>query len=549
MKSLVQRLSPGKSKSMKALGTGTFNAPENSRDGSGEVAVELMVDRIVVQDGNEGDIKGLFFNEIAEIEWNYEKSSVKFKDVNDNHLLVTLATLSQFEASLATALRDTKVTPAMTYIGVFAGTKQPRILQQRRATLLPQGFSQAKLSPAKRRELLLADRPPRTDPVRDTLFWEYIRTGGMTFSVTDASSSAVMLVCSDHHIIMSSSPSYDRIIPYYDISSCKKEQDQFIELKLQSGESFKLSGAVSHHLCQVVWFYINQKSLIPASPYGRQVYKPSVDNAALQPAFVVNSTIKHQGPLSKTASEGFHLTQSWKKKHACVYDTPLGAWLCYYDSVAHMQEKGSKCIDLCSVVCIRPQSAVADAPKLAFDIVTLYRTWSFCANDEADYNAWLQILGDYVDRTTALVPDVPLACEVKLVQHATAGDTTATLSIAAHGVDVINGPGPSFLEIWYYTDIHKWSLVLEPTPALFLSCFVDDQCTTASEFLFQTKNAAALCQAIEFHVAKCLAKVDILIEDIPPPPIPSFMNRVHKVKKIVIPSLEIHNVRRVIATQ
>ncbi|KAF0689260.1 Aste57867_19272 [Aphanomyces stellatus] len=530
MKSIVQRLSPSKSRSTKRLsttsvaGTIAFSSGAMEITPVGDVSVELLSDRLVVQDSHQANLKGLFFTEIRDIEWNYADAWVKFSLHSDSVLIVALATLSEFEECLMSVLHDAKLAPVVAYTGVFAGAKQPRILQQRRATLVPAAATpRPKVPLAKRRELLMADRPPpTTEPTRETLAWEYIRDGTMTFAVTSSSSSSSVIFVDTHVTIHGGENATSRVVPYDVIQSCVRRA-LTVNVTLVKGELITLSCAVAHHLCHVFWFYMNRVQLVPGSYYGRPVYKPTVDDArsvmgavsttspSSSPPVAVTSTLQHQGPLSKTASEGFHLTQSWKKKHACLYDTPLGGYFCYFDSGAaadRKDKKDAKTIDLSSVLCLRPHSAINDAPKFAFDIVTLYRTWSFCAADAADLAHWLHVLGDFVDRSAAIAPDVPLACDVRLAHApasaATSRDMDCHLSVSAHGVSL------SSTLSWYYTDIHKWSLVLQPTPSLYLSCFVDDQCLAAGDFLFQTKNAPALCQAIEFHVAKCLAKVDVL---------------------------------------
>ncbi|RQM28702.1 hypothetical protein B5M09_008038 [Aphanomyces astaci] len=449
MKSLVQRLSPRKASLSSKSVTGaftSFHAHMAAEDD--DVGVELLPDRVVVQ--KTGATAAPLRDLIRGIEWNYHDGSVTFRDVADDLLLVTLAsTLSHFETCLTAALAEAKLPqlPATTYVGVFAGSKQPRILQQLRPSLMPPHL-RPKIPLSLRRELLLADRPPSSSlpPCRDAVSLEFIRHGTMTFSHYSSK-----LILTEMHLSIVHEGAPERILLYSSIATCAP--NVHMSNTLAPHPSPPSSTAPEASVIQ------SSPSLgvVPASIYGRPVFpstntpfKIDITSGGRSSTF---SWLKHQGPLSKTASEGFHLTQSWKKKHAMLHDSPLGAWLSYTESSwstdtspIRKAEASSKRIDLASVLCIRPQSALPDAPPFAFDIITLYRTWSFCASDESDHATWLHILGVFVDRAAALVPDAPLSCDVKVV--------------------VQNG----------------------------------------------TKNAAAMCQAIEFHVAKCLVKVDVLYE-------------------------------------
>ncbi|RHY02096.1 hypothetical protein DYB36_006576 [Aphanomyces astaci] len=486
MKSLVQRLSPRKASLSSKSVTGaftSFHAHMAAEDD--DVGVELLPDRVVVQKtgATAAPLRDLVFADIRGIEWNYHDGSVTFRDVADDLLLVTLAsTLSHFETCLTAALAEAKLPqlPATTYVGVFAGSKQPRILQQLRPSLMPPHL-RPKIPLALRRELLLADRPPSSSlpPCRDAVSLEFFRHGTMTFSHYSSK-----LILTEMHLSI-------RLAPHPIPPSSTAPQASVIQSSPSLG-------------------------VVPASVYGRPVFPstntPFRNDITSGGGSSTSSWLKHQGPLSKTASEGFHLTQSWKKKHAMLHDSPLGAWLSYAESswsadTSPMKkaEASSKRIDLASVLCIRPQSALPDAPPFAFDIVTLYRTWSFCASDESDHATWLHILGVFVDRAAALVPDAPLSCDVKVVVQNGANDPptggcslgNATLTIASDGVRLTSattsgGDDANSKMDWYYTDIHKYDHL--------------------GEFVLQTKNAAAMCQAIEFHVAKCLVKVDVLYE-------------------------------------
>ncbi|ETV69274.1 hypothetical protein, variant [Aphanomyces astaci] len=507
MKSLVQRLSPRKASLSSKSVTGaftSFHAHMAAEDD--DVGVELLPDRVVVQKtgATAAPLRDLVFADIRGIEWNYHDGSVTFRDVADDLLLVTLAsTLSHFETCLTAALAEAKLPqlPATTYVGVFAGSKQPRILQQLRPSLMPPHL-RPKIPLSLRRELLLADRPPSSSlpPCRDAVSLEFIRHGTMTFSHYSSK-----LILTEMHLSIVHEGAPERILLYSSIATCAPNADgTAVDFHLcDVAPPITFPTTDSKVLCHAVWYFMNQQlaphpsppsstapeasviqsspslGVVPASIYGRPVFpstntpfKIDITSGGRSSTF---SWLKHQGPLSKTASEGFHLTQSWKKKHAMLHDSPLGAWLSYTESSwstdtspIRKAEASSKRIDLASVLCIRPQSALPDAPPFAFDIVTLYRTWSFCASDESDHATWLHILGVFVDRAAALVPDAPLSCDVKVVVQNGVNDPptggcslgNATLTIASDGVRLTSattsgGDDANSKMDWYYTDIHK----------------------------------------------------------------------------------------------
>ncbi|TYZ65480.1 hypothetical protein PybrP1_010326 [[Pythium] brassicae (nom. inval.)] len=248
--------------------------------------------------------------------------------------------------------------------------------------------------------------------------------------------------------------------------------------------------------------------------------------------------LKYQSPLLKKSSASKSLlAKSWNLKYVTVFETPVGGFLCYYDKLAHCPgvaeiPKERRVIDLSSVICIRPESAAATAPApLAFDVVTIYRTWTFAATEPEEYETWLKVLADAVEKQTSMAPDKRLRFPVRMMTTAqgpqqfqfTRHESTS-LEISPYGVCVCSGhDGETEIYSWYFTEIHKWSVVYQQgDPCCLLSCQSGAGAKPGSalaavaqspgpyEILLQTAEAAAICQAIEFYVGKCMAKLEVL---------------------------------------
>ncbi|RLN94364.1 hypothetical protein BBJ28_00012761 [Nothophytophthora sp. Chile5] len=252
---------------------------------------------------------------------------------------------------------------------------------------------------------------------------------------------------------------------------------------------------------------------------------------------------KFQGQLLKRQSaRKFQLKKMWHAKYAALFETPVGGFLCYYDRLTHcpgMTEtpKERRVIDLSSVLCIRPisssrgsSSGNAGGPMMhAFDVVTLYRTWTFAAAEPQEYAVWLSMLTEVVEKHASIAPDKPLRFPVKLSMTSQSTPSEATsLEISSHGVSFCTGHEAEVeLCTWYFTDLEKWSVVLQQgNTCCLLSCRSPTQPIAASsprfggedpppggttqDFLFRTADASVICLAIEFYVGKCMAKLEVL---------------------------------------
>lgn len=248
--------------------------------------------------------------------------------------------------------------------------------------------------------------------------------------------------------------------------------------------------------------------------------------------------LKYQSPLlKKSGASKSLLMKTWHLKYVAVFETPVGGFLCYYDKLAHcpgvtLTPKERRVIDLSSVICIRPESTAATtSAPLAFDIVTIYRTWTFAATDPEEYETWLQVLADAVEKQTSMAPDKRLRFPVRMMTTALAPQQfqftrheSTSLDISSYGVCVCSGhEGETELYSWYFTEIHKWSVVYQQgDPCCLLSCQNSASAKAGNapglvvpspapyEILLQTTDAPAICQAIEFYVGKCMAKLEVL---------------------------------------
>jgi hypothetical protein len=246
---------------------------------------------------------------------------------------------------------------------------------------------------------------------------------------------------------------------------------------------------------------------------------------------------KFQGQLLKRQNaRTFHLRKAWHQKLVALFETPVGGFLCYYDKLSHCPgmadaPKERRVIDLSSVLCIRPVSTAspvtrsAGTPTIhAFDVVTLYRTWTFAAVEPEEYEVWLHVLTECVEKHATIAPDRILRFPVKLAMTGQSSSSEATsLEISSHGVAFCTGhEAEVVLSTWYYTDLEKWSVVFQqgytccllkcrsPAPASLGSPRVAASETVTQEYLFRTADASTICLAIEFYVGKCMAKLEIL---------------------------------------
>lgn len=284
------------------------------------------------------------------------------------------------------------------------------------------------------------------------------------------------------------------------------------------------------------------------SKRGSSLFKRDKSRSSLSISNLVHSPhyarmIKFQGPLlKKNGSTKYQLTKAWNTKLAALFETPVGGFLCYYDKLAHCPgtadtPKERRVIDLSAVICIRSDSTVVRASSIfAFDVVTLYRNWTFATTDPQEYEIWIQVLAEAVEKHSSVTPDRAMTYAVKIIEQQSATSGTrieaVLMEIGAHGVVVCTGlNAETEIHNWYFTEIQRWSVVTQHgETCCLLSCVsngrdsapatVDEAAASSSSsravvpmyqnFLFQTPQAATICHVIEFYVSKCMAKLEVL---------------------------------------
>ncbi|KAI9991118.1 hypothetical protein PInf_018750 [Phytophthora infestans] len=452
---------------------------------------------------------------MKEIVWDYSEKSVRFVlDDGSTSPTFVFPVLTELEAHFTAilALPDLEKPPEQIYIGVLIGQNLPSPIQQRRAIA---GFNQPAMLPmAKRRELLRSEQPVRNATSRERLGLEFIRSGFLCFTCSIGSDLRGLTLGVQQLRVFPTPDCHDRSAclfsySYETLESCEVAGTR-LELRfrptpqLAKQPSYLVFQSLeSQHIREAIWMF------------------------------------KLQGQLLKRQNaRTFHLRKTWHPKFVVLFETPVGGFLCYYDKITHcpgMTEapRERRIIDLSSVLCIRPvsssspvsRSSHTNSPTMhAFDVVTLYRTWTFAALEPELYEIWLHVLTECVEKHATIAPDKTLRLPVKLAMTGHTSPTEATsLEISAHGVSFCTGHEEEVvLSTWYYTDLEKWSVVFQqgylccllkcrsPAPASPGSPRTSVRDTVTQDFLFRTTEASTICLAIEFYVGKCMAKLEVL---------------------------------------
>ena len=100
--------------------------------------------------------------------------------------------------------------------------------------------------------------------------------------------------------------------------------------------------------------------------------------------------VKHNGWLLKKGGN----TKSWMKRYFVLYATSQGHFLSYYaefwDSpLYNASRKERNMIDLSKITYLRAKSKYKDVPQFAFDIATIEREWTLCADSNEQLQLWL----------------------------------------------------------------------------------------------------------------------------------------------------------------
>lgn len=183
-------------------------------------------------------------------------------------------------------------------------------------------------------------------------------------------------------------------------------------------------------------------------------------------------------------------------------------------------------IDLCKVTFIRPGARGAEGgamiPPHSFDIQTIDREWTLCAESQDNVRRWLQILTRAIDEDVAIIPDESHVFAVKAKKDPTAQcvpvDYSTSIRFSAYAVslfvpDTVGGSPNRLVCRWIYTDFYKWSLVTQNGKlALHLSVFIDETFSQKIEFLFRTIDAPRLAGTLEYCIEKFMATMHLQLE-------------------------------------
>jgi hypothetical protein len=239
--------------------------------------------------------------------------------------------------------------------------------------------------------------------------------------------------------------------------------------------------------------------------------------------------VKHQGWLLKQGGIGIGHAKKWQKRYFVLYTTSQGHFLVYYSDMLscpmYTTERDHRnVIDMAKAVFIRPGSTKhPDTPAHSFDLVTIEREFTLCAETQENAHKWLHMLTRAVDEDVAILPDENLQFNVKAKVDPLAifnpMNYSTQVLVSANCVNVVgegqdrNGKGKC---TWVYTDFYKWSLISERNKlALMISVFSDETFKRRLEFHFRTKEAVRLATAIEFFIEKFMSEMHILLETFP----------------------------------
>ena len=242
------------------------------------------------------------------------------------------------------------------------------------------------------------------------------------------------------------------------------------------------------------------------------------------------SIVKHQGWLLKQGGVG--IAKQWIKRYFVLYGTSQGHFLMYYSDLLecpmYTNERVQRnVVDLAKTTFIRPGSTKSgDTPSNSFDIQTIEREWTLCAETQDNALRWLQMLTRAVDEDVAIVPDEDIEFKVKAkvdpLGVLNAMDYSTSLMVSANAVCVVAPDPPGSFNLkrvcfWVYTDFYKWSLLSQNDKlALLVNVFADKTFSKRHEFIFRTKDAVRLATAIEFFIEKFMTVMHIQLELLDP---------------------------------
>ena len=227
--------------------------------------------------------------------------------------------------------------------------------------------------------------------------------------------------------------------------------------------------------------------------------------------------VKHNGWLLKKGGT----TKSWLKRYFVLYETSQGHFLSYYaefwDSpLYNPSRKERNMVDLSKITYLRAKSKYKDVPPFAFDIATIEREWTLCAETAEQLQLWLQLIARAVDVDVAIVPDDTLSFAVKARNDTSgkleANDYSTLLQISAWGLSVQRVFGGEREEVWFwcYTDFYKWSILRQNGKlALSLQIFTSGDFKQKSDFIYRSVDSQAIATAIEYYIEKFMSRMHL----------------------------------------
>ena len=122
-------------------------------------------------------------------------------------------------------------------------------------------------------------------------------------------------------------------------------------------------------------------------------------------------------------------------------------------------------IDLAKVTYMRAKSKQPDVPPFSFDIATIDREWTLCADDNESLQQWLRLLSRSVDKDVAIVPDDTVTFSVKAKSDPSrrldGSDYSTILQISAWGVSVQRNNGAERAEVFFWY-LYSKTCISEP---------------------------------------------------------------------------------------
>ena len=267
--------------------------------------------------------------------------------------------------------------------------------------------------------------------------------------------------------------------------------------------------------------------LSPRSNRGEPIPVPPL-NREVTPHW--HKVVLHQGWLLKQGGIGVGANKSWIKRYFVLYKTAQGHFLVYYSDLTECplftaEKNHRNFIDMAKCSFIRPGSNKKDNPDTpphCFDVITIERDWTLCAESQENEQRWLKLLTKAVDEDVAILPDEEVVFKVKPkvdpLGVLPSTDYTTSLKVSAHGISVTTpNKEREGYEIehyfWIYTDFYKWTLISQAGKlALLVNVFADATFTKRIEYIFRNRDAQRLATAIEFFIEKFMILMHIRLE-------------------------------------